>query len=294
MVTVSLATDGVSTSLISFYTFCCRQVATRQPACQLASQPACQPASQPTYSKSEPSFSVFHPRPSALATINPVVFGLRPSVGHQKDKQSDVTIFMPQFNNFKLDGASLQDSESPLQRIVVYHYNIPAERVQDRTAYETVQQSVTAEFQSTQQGHVIAPAYFQISAVYVLIHRDTGEERIWQGSFNPRSRDLGQVTPFRRFEADTFVDFALTRSSPERVLQELNSRVEGQESVWSVDRILSIVVCIQTTLRLTHSLFTRRPQLLGYHHHGHGVVEEGRRRRRRAGTKRSVFSVELE
>ena len=117
------------------------------------------------------------------------------------------------YQEFKLDGAAILDSDSPQQRIVVYHFNIPVDRAQDIATFERVRQQIEQDFPAESNRDVDVPLYFQISAVYNLVHRETGEERLWQGSFNPRSRDLGQVTVFRPFDSQTFVDYALCWAS---------------------------------------------------------------------------------
>lgn len=198
-----------------------------------------------------------------------------------------------QHERFKLDGASLRDLDTPGQRIVVYHFNVPATHTPHRASFETVRRIVEEDYQPERRELVVVPLYFQISAVYTLIHRDTGEERLWQGSFNPRSRDRGQVTPFRPFESASFVDYVQTRSDQERVANQLNRTTDEKESVWTLGEVLSVIISFQSTLRLDHPIFTQRPALLG--RHGGGEEEDrGRGRRGAARTRRTVFRLDLE
>ena len=196
------------------------------------------------------------------------------------------------YQEFKLDGAAILDSDSPQQRIVVYHFNIPVDRAQDIATFERVRQQIEQDFPAESNRDVTVPLYFQISAVYNLVHRDTGEERLWQGSFNPRSRDLGQVTVFRQFDPQTFVNYALTRSSTERVLHELNSRTQGKDSVWSVSELLSVIITVQATVRIRHPVFLRHPDLLGPDHGGNGQGGGGNRGPRVR--QRTVFRLALD
>jgi hypothetical protein len=202
----------------------------------------------------------------------------------------------------------LFDSDSPGHRIVVYHFNVPVQRTQDPAAFDTIRRQVETDFPVADRGRVVVPPYFQISAVYILVHRDTGEERLWQGSFNPRSRDLGQVTVFRPFDPPTFVQYALNRASTDNVLHQLRNRPQGQESVWSVDRILSVIVSVQATVRISHVVFTNHPELLRRgrdEHHEAGAAAAAQqpppaRRLRRGGAgavktrHRAVFRMDLE
>ena len=212
-----------------------------------------------------------------------------------------------QYDEFKLDGAAILDSDSPHQRIVLYNFNVPADRSQDPAAFEAIRRLVETDFPPEDRGRVAVPLYFQLSAVYTLVHRETGEERLWQGSFNPRSRDLGRVTVFRPFEPETFVEYVLSRSSTENVLHQLQSRVQGKDSVWSVDRLLSIIVSVQATVRTTHRVFVNHPELLGANGGANrdngGEDQEPPAQRPRAGAnpsspararRRTVFRLHLE
>ena len=196
------------------------------------------------------------------------------------------------YQEFKLDGAAILDSDSPQQRIVVYHFNIPVDRAQDIATFERVRQQIEQDFPAESNRDVDVPLYFQISAVYNLVHRETGEERLGQGSFTPRSRDLGQVTVFRPFDSQTFVDYALTRSSTERVLHQLNSRTQGKDSVWSVGELLSIIITVQATVRLRHPVFLRHPDLLGPDHGGNDRGRGGNRGPH--ARRRTVFRMALD
>lgn len=194
-----------------------------------------------------------------------------------------------QHEQFKLDAASLHDIDSPGQRIVVYHFNLPsATHTPHRATFETVLRQVEQDFEPGQgQRHVVVPLYYQISAVYTLIHRETGQERYWQGSFNPRSRDLGQVSPFRPFEPATFVDFAFPRCQTPRVSEQLSQTADDKESVWTLGDVLSVIVSFQATLRLEHGIFRRHPELSGA-----GGLQRPRRGAPR--TRRTVFRLDLE
>lgn len=198
-----------------------------------------------------------------------------------------------QHEDFKLDAASITDSQFPEQRIIAYHFNIPAERSQDRLTFETVARLVEADFPPENQDRVVVPLYFQISAVYTLIHRDTGAERVWLGSFNPRSRDRGRLTDFRAWDPRTFVDYALPRCQTRRVLNQLENVNDQQETVWSVGDVLSIIVSFQCTVHVRHQVFNRRPQLRG-RDDPPAADENGRGRRGGQRSRRTVFRLNLE
>lgn len=185
------------------------------------------------------------------------------------------------YDIFGLDAIALFDADTPHLRIVAYHFNIPERLATERPTFEKILQQLETDFPAESANRVEVVPYFQISAVYTLIHNTTGTERLWQGSFNSRSRQRGQVVAFRPFDPATFVDFALARCHPRYVLQQLNTNTDQQDTVWTVGDLLSVVLTVQTTVHLRHPVFGRHPALRGVRH--------GRQRRRRA-----VFRLDLE
>jgi len=186
-----------------------------------------------------------------------------------------------QYQLFKVDGAAITDRDNPNQRIVVYNFSIPIERAQSAETFETVRQLVNTDFPEQDRGRLVFPLYFQISAVYTLIHRQTGEERVWAGSYNPRARNLGEVTAFRPYDSETFLRYALVHCTENRILERLDSRTNGKESAWNFGQILSVVVSIQATARTSHVVFRNHPTLLG-----HGRAAAGQ-------AQRAVFRMDL-
>jgi len=190
------------------------------------------------------------------------------------------------YEEFKLDGASLADSDQPLQRIITYHFNVPSRLTADRATFETIRDRITEDFPASPL--VIQIPYFQISAVYILIHKDTGLQRLWTGSANSRSRELGQVTPFRHFNPETFVDFVYERSQPDFILGQQQNVADQKETSWTVGEVLAAIVSVQTTVRLSHPVFDRYPELRGY-----GPARRAPGGRRNAKMRRSVFRIIL-
>ena len=80
-------------------------------------------------------------------------------------------------DRFKLDAAAIYDPRVPNQRVVVYNFNIPLNRLSDLATFEFVRQELETDFPAEADGVVVSP-YFQLSAVYVLVNTATNEERI--------------------------------------------------------------------------------------------------------------------
>lgn len=198
------------------------------------------------------------------------------------------------YDQFRLDGAALADTTNPFQRVVAYHYNIPVRLTGQRSTFDTILQHIQTDFPAAHQDQVAIVSHFQISAVYTLIHRTTGTERLWAGSFNPRSRERGQVTAFRYLDPVTFVDFVYPRSQPDFVYRQQQAVADQKDTSWSVGEILSVIISVQTTVRLGHPVFQRHPQLGGNDHEDPGRGGGAAARQQGRGRRRPVFSLLLE
>jgi hypothetical protein len=171
-----------------------------------------------------------------------------------------------QRDTFKLDSAAIYDPLHPNQRLVICNFNIPLTKLRNLETFETVRQHLETNFPLEAEA-IAVPGYFQLSAVYLLINIETNETRTFAGSFNPRGRDLAQITPFQLFEPTTFSEYALVHSDPDDIANKLASFVQGQESVWRFERLISVVVTFQTSLHLNHPIFERHPH---FRQHGRG------------------------
>ena len=176
-----------------------------------------------------------------------------------------------EYERFKLDAAAIFVNRFVQQRIIVLNFNIPLPLVLNRDTFERVREQVANDLPPGAAG-TITPPYFQLSAVYTIVHRDTNEERLWFGSFNPRARDLSQVTAFRPLEFISFVDYCYANSQQERVENKLTAVVNGQTSVWTLGSIKSIIISVQGTVNINHSIFVNHPEL-----QPHGQQRGGRR-----------------
>jgi len=161
-------------------------------------------------------------------------------------------------DSFKLDTAAIYDPRHPSQRVIIFNFNVPMDRLRNQETFEFVRQLLETDCPLEAES-VVIPPYFQLSAVYVLVNVNTNQERIWAGSFNPRGRELAQLTPFRQYDSASFVHYALIHSEPEHATNKLSSFVQGQDSEWRFERLISVVISIQTTLHLNHPFFVRHP-----------------------------------
>jgi hypothetical protein len=141
------------------------------------------------------------------------------------------------WDTFKVTALSIRHSRNKTERLVSYNVNVPVHLISNENVYNVIRDTIVHDFDNN------SGIYFQLSAVYTLVNRDTGNLRTWTGSFNPRNPQPSQLSTHRRFEADTFINFARANSSIEVVLQKLtaNYATAGQTSVWSLQDLKSII-----------------------------------------------------
>ena len=162
---------------------------------------------------------------------------------------------------FKVNAISVRHPETTNnERLVSYNINLPVPIIPNENVYSVIRDTIVHDFDNSPS------IYFQISAVYTLVNRETGDLRTWTGSFNPRNRQVSQLSAHRLFEADSFVNFARANCSVEVAVQKLTANSDarttaGKTSVWSLQDLKAIIFTFQCRLYLTHRLFTIRPQL---------------------------------
>ena len=143
--------------------------------------------------------------------------------------------------------------------LVIYNVNLPFrlfDTIGNTTAVlERVKRLLSIDF-------VNVIATFQFTASYLLVHRITGEQRIWTGSFYPRGNAPAYLSAFKRFHPDTFIQFGL--DSLENVEHTLLNWPNRRDTSWVFHQILSIIVNVQSLLPAQHVLISKFPR----RHHG--------------------------
>jgi len=177
----------------------------------------------------------------------------------EEDDEVERPVAVDALDQFKADVLSLEDGAAA--RIVLYNVNLPRRLWQDEASLIRIRNLVTRDFRN------VDGIYFQLSATYTLVNRETGEIWTWSGSFNPRNRVASELTSHAPFEPDSFVPFVLAHSLPDWVFDKLTvgggtgQLTAGKPSVWVLDEIKSIVISFQARLGVSHSLFSRYPLL---------------------------------
>ena len=129
-------------------------------------------------------------------------------------------------NDLKVDATTLKDEDSSL---VLFNINVPLRIVQGNPNefYNTcvqIGQFISDNF------HANDSVYFQVTASYYKINKQTGEGRLWGGSFSPRANSVAQLLPFVWI---------------------------GRDTNWEFDRLESIVINVQSQIDNDHETLQR-------------------------------------
>ena len=154
----------------------------------------------------------------------------------------------------KVDGLLVPTDERD-SYLAIYNVNLPFrlfDTVHSTTAVlERVKNLLSRDFTN-----VIAT--FQFTASYLLVHRATGEQRIWTGSFYPRGNAPAYLSAFKRFHPDTFVQFGL--DSLENVEYTLQNWPNRRDTAWVFHQILSIIINVQSMVPTDHPVISKFPR----------------------------------
>ncbi len=85
------------------------------------------------------------------------------------------------WDTLKVTALNIRHSEYKSERLVLYNVNVPVHLISNENVYNVIRDTIVHDFNNH------SGIYFQLSAVYTLVNRDTGDLRTWTGSFNPRN-----------------------------------------------------------------------------------------------------------
>lgn len=130
------------------------------------------------------------------------------------------------------------------RKLLIANFNIPMS-VLNITNIETIYRRILLDFDLPEDY-----IYFNISATYVLKHRDTQEEKLFLGSFHSRGMSMSTLSRFRSLDSVNFVPFVSGKVIDEDFTHKL--KLAGQSTVWELDRILSIIISVQGVIKTNH------------------------------------------
>jgi len=131
--------------------------------------------------------------------------------------------------------------------IFVTNINIPSVELSNPTLKERIYRLVESEYTANIE------VYFEISAAYTLIHRETGHTRLWVGSFSPLQ--VFALSPILLFREDFSNIF-----DPLLDLNFLTQKLTNifPDSEWVVDSVQSLIVNLQGLVPLQHLRLIQR------------------------------------
>lgn len=103
---------------------------------------------------------------------------------------------------------------------------------------------------------------FQVCATYELRNTETGDQRQWTGSFNPRGNQLNSLCPFSTFNQN-FATIVKNSCSPQNVYNKL--RFYHVQTNWVFHKLTSAIIAVQSVVNLTHPTLLRKSLLARRH-----------------------------
>jgi hypothetical protein len=157
----------------------------------------------------------------------------------------------------KVDALSVPTSSSAqTDYIIIYNINVPYVYFNNPTSAVNVLTQIknvlVRDFLNNQ-------VVYEISASYQLRHTQTGELRLWTGSFNVRNNVRSRLTGFQLFDPQTFVTLSQedVEDAPDRLTQAAT-----QDTKWVLHQIVSIIFNAQSKVPYNSAL------LFNFAHHG--------------------------
>ena len=152
---------------------------------------------------------------------------------------------------FKVDITQIE-VENTSNYLALLNFNVPADRPDIDTCLLNIVGFLERHFP------VPLPRFsYQVTASYFLQKPDTGEERVWTGSFiagNDQNCSLSGPQ-FLLYERNSFLRVVRQSIEPNNVLECLLWRESDTE--WQFSSVSSYIISFQTRLNVAHPFFQR-------------------------------------
>ena len=165
---------------------------------------------------------------------------------------------------FKVDITQIA-IENSSNFLALLNFNVPAHHPNIEACLADIVSFLDRHFQAPQPQFT-----YQVTASYYLQKPDTGEERLWTGSFVAGSDQNCSLSGpfFLVYERNSFLDVVRRSIDNQNVTDSLTWRESDTE--WQFSQVSSFIVCFQARLNVGHPFFTR-----------FGVLPNGRGRQSR-------------
>lgn len=159
---------------------------------------------------------------------------------------------MANYQMLKVDATALGTNGNN-DALIIFNINIPEQAVFDLAQFVPALQRAQ-DFLVAELGEQVI--YYQLTATYFLVHKLTGAQRLWTGSFFPKGNAAASLADFQRFNPNTFVDIVSHTVNQDTILEKLSWT--NLDSNWQFDRLASVIVNAQANLTWSHPVMTRR------------------------------------
>jgi hypothetical protein len=155
----------------------------------------------------------------------------------------------------KVDSIAIQQREEGhgISYLVIYNINIPAAIIYNdqerRNVLERARRLLMNDFGNLD-------IRYQVTASYYLRNSITGAQQTWTGSFFARHNSLAQLSGFRAFDNDSFVQTTFQATQGQDV--EANLRWNTLDTAWKFEALLSIIINVQCSVPTGHKTVARR------------------------------------
>ena len=149
---------------------------------------------------------------------------------------------MSDLDRFKLSGLVARLGNTN-QFIFCVNFNLPQDDIEGDQLdglLATVTDCVESEFDLEIQAQNLL---YKISATYQLVNDVTGDTRLWQGSFNPRTTNNIAILESRPYSGVLFKTEVKEAIQRDRVVDKLTAA--GEDSSWTFSVLKSIILTFQ-------------------------------------------------
>lgn len=145
--------------------------------------------------------------------------------------------------------------------IFVTNIDVPSEFFREALLLERIFDFVRREYLP---GLVV---YFEVTATYTLLHRDTGESRKWVGSFSPQQGYT--LTPHLTFP-DSFFPVVRPLLNLRTLTRQLDQLIPN--TVWVVDEVKSLVLNFSSYVPRTYPVLINKGLLTQHGNRTHRSI----------------------
>lgn len=138
--------------------------------------------------------------------------------------------------------------------ILVSNINIPESEFENLdSVIERARQFIILDYSE------VPNVQYRVCATYTLRNAETGDLRIWTGSFNPRNNETNALSDYQTF-APNFNTVVKNASAYENIFSNLTIR--HSPTNWVFVKLNSIIISVQAKVSMSHHTILRR-NLLG-------------------------------